>query len=177
LVSILPAEFPRVHEIGLSPRVLFYTAAVTVLTGIIFGLAPALQSSKPNLVDSLKEGSRGTGVTGARLRKALVVAEVALTLVLLVSSSLLVKAFARIRLADLGFDKSDVLTMQVMLTENEYPDTASVINFYSQVASRLAAIPGVEAAGATTSLPLQGGGGVWYALSREEYDDATQRPW
>ena len=174
-ISVMPAEFPRIHEIGLSPRVLAFTAAITVITGIFFGLAPALQSSKPNVVDSLKEGSRGTGATGARLRKTLVVGEVALTLILLVSSSLLVKAFARIRLADLGFDKTDVLTMQVMLTESEYPDTTSIVNFYAQVASRLKAVPGVETVGATTVLPLQGGMRVWYALSPEEYEDITQR--
>jgi predicted permease len=98
-----------------------------------------------------------------------------LTLVLLISSTLLVKAFARIRLADLGFDRSDVLTMQVMLTENEFPDTSAVVAFHSQVAARLAAIPGVDEVGATTVLPLQGGAGAWYALSEEEYGDPTQR--
>jgi putative ABC transport system permease protein len=175
LVSIMPAEFPRVHEIGLSPRVLLYTAAVTVLTGMIFGLVPALQSSKTNVVNSLKEGTRGTGATGARMRKVLVVAEVAMTLVLLVSSTLLVKAFAQIRLADLGFDRSDVLTLQVMLTENEYPDTSSVTTFHRQVAASLVAIPGVETIGATTILPLQGGSGAWYATSQEDYDDPAGR--
>jgi putative ABC transport system permease protein len=175
LVSIMPAEFPRVHEIGLSPRVLLYTLAVTVLTGIIFGVVPALQSSNTDVVNSLKEGTRGTGARGARLRKSLVVAEMAMALVLLVSSTLLVKAFAHIRLADLGFDRSDVLTLQVMLTENEYPDTTSVVTFHRQVVRQLEAIPGVNTAGATSILPLQGGAGVWYSTSQEGYDDPAGR--
>ena len=118
LISIMPPEFPRVHEVGLSPRVLLYTAAVTMLTGILFGLAPALHSSKTNLTDSLKEGGRGgSGLQGGRLQEGLVVAEVALALVLLVSSALLVQGFARIRLADMGFDRTDVLTFRTLLPE------------------------------------------------------------
>ncbi len=176
LLSITPPEFPRVHEITLNSRVLLYTAAITIFTGIIFGLAPALQSSKPNMIDALKEGGRtGTAGKGARLRKALVVGEVALALVLLVSSGLLVKGFARIRLADLGFDRSDVLTMQIMLTEHEYPDSASVAAFHEELATRLASIPGVETVGATTILPLQGNSSTYYALVGEDYDDPEQR--
>jgi len=176
LLSIVPPEFPRAHEITLNARVLLYTAAITLLTGIIFGIAPALQSSKPNMIDTLKEGGRtGTGGKGARLRRALVIGEVALALVLLVSSGLLVKGFARIRLADLGFDRSDVLTMQTMLTEHEYPDSASVTAFHEQLAERLAAIPGVAAVGATTILPLQGNSSTYYALLAEDYDDPEQR--
>jgi predicted permease len=176
LIALMPASFPRVHEIGLSPRVLLYTAAVSVLTGIVFGLAPALQSSKANAADILKEGGRsGTGARGARLRKGLVVGEVALALVLLVSSALLVQGFARIRLADLGFDRSDVLTMQVMLPEQEYPDSASVARFHSELVSRLGSIPGVEAVGGTSILPLQGGSATYYTLVGEDFSDETQR--
>jgi putative ABC transport system permease protein len=176
LIALMPPSFPQVHEIGLSPRVLLYTAVVSVFTGIIFGLAPALQSSKANAADILKEGGRGgTGARGARLRKALVVGEVALALVLLVSSALLVQGFARIRLADLGFDRSDVLTMQVMLPEPDYPDSASVVQFHSELASRLGSIPGVEAVGGITQLPLQGGSAAYYTLVGEDYSDETQR--
>jgi putative ABC transport system permease protein len=176
LLSITPPEFPRIHEIGLNPRVLLYTVAITVFTGIIFGLVPALQSSKPNMIDTLKEGGRsGTAGKGARLRKSLVVGEVALALVLLVSSALLVKGFVRIRLADLGFDRSDVLSMQIMLTEHEYPDSSSVAAFHEQLAARLASIPGVETVGATTILPLQGNSSTYYALAGEDYNDPEQR--
>jgi putative ABC transport system permease protein len=176
LVSLMPASFPRVQEIGLSPRVLLYTAAVTMLTGIIFGLAPALQSSRHNVVDALKEGGRvGAKSAGVGLRKALVVGEVSLALVLLVSSALLVQGFARIRLADLGFDRSDVLTMEVVLPPHDYPDTASVAAFYTEAAARLAAVPGVETVGATSILPLQGGSGTYYTVPGEDAEDDSQR--
>ncbi|MCK5649722.1 MAG: ABC transporter permease, partial [Gemmatimonadetes bacterium] len=176
LISIMPPDFPRVHEIGLDSRVLLYTAAITMLTGIIFGLAPALQSSKTNMTDTLKEGGRGgTGSRGARLRKGLVVGEVALALILLVSSALLVQGFARVRMADLGFDRSDVLTMQVLLPEGQYPDSAVVHDFHTRLLGRLAALPGVEAVGGTDALPLQGTSMTYYVLEGEDFDDMTQR--
>jgi predicted permease len=172
----MPPEFPRTHEIGLSPRVLGYTAAVTMLTGILFGLAPALHSSKTNLTDSLKEGGRGgSGARGGRLRKGLVVAEVALALVLLVSSALLVQGFARIRLADLGFDRSDLLTFQTYLPEAQYPDTASLNNFNLQLRERLAALPGVESVGGADALPLQGYSATYYVLGGQDFEDMDQR--
>jgi len=176
LISIMPPDFPRVHEIGLSPRVLFYTAAVTMLTGILFGLAPALHSSKSNLTDALKEGGRGgSGARGGRFRKGLVVTEVALALVLLVSSALLVQGFARIRLADLGFDRTDVLTLQTLLPDAQYPDSASTRDFFTRLQDRLAAIPGVESVGGATALPLQGYSATWYVLGGEDFDDVNAR--
>jgi putative ABC transport system permease protein len=176
LLSIMPPEFPRTHEIGLSPRVLGYTAVITMLTGILFGLAPALHSSKSNLTDSLKEGGRGgSGVRGGRLRKGLVVAEVALALVLLVSSALLVQGFARIRLADLGFDRTDVLTFQTLLPEAQYPDTASINAFHLQLQDRLAALPGVVSVGGTNALPLQGYSATYYVLGGQDYADTNLR--
>ncbi len=176
LISIMPPNFPQVHEIGLSPRVLLYTAALTMLTGIIFGLAPAIQSSNSKMTDTLKEGGRGgTGNRGAKLRKTLVVGEVAMALVLLVSSALLVQGFARIRLADLGFDRTDVLTMQVLLPEIQYPDTAAVVDFNTRLAERLRALPGVAAVGGTSNLPLQGYSSTYYVLGGEDFLNPDQR--
>jgi putative ABC transport system permease protein len=176
LVSLMPPDFPRVTDIHLSGRVLLFTAGVSILTGIIFGLAPALESSKSNVVDALKEGGRGgTAGKSAKLRKALVVGEVSLALVLLVSSALLVKGFARVMLTDLGFDRSDVLTLRLTLPKNDYPDTASVAAFHHEIKSRFEAIPGVQAASATTILPLQGGSGTYYTLPGEEVQDDSQR--
>ncbi len=176
LLSIMPPEFPRTHEIGLSPRVLGYTAVVTMLTGIIFGLAPALSSSKTDLTDSLKEGGRGgSGSRGGRLRKGLVVGEVALALVLLVSSALLVQGFARIRLADLGFDRTDVLAFRTLLPEGQYPDTASVNDFHLRLQDRLANIPGVESVGGASDLPLQGYSATYYVLGGQDFEDMNQR--
>jgi len=176
LVGIMPAIFPRVHEIGLNPRVLLFTAAVTILTGILFGLAPALQSSRRNLTEALKEGGRGgTGTRGGRLRKGLVVAEMAMALVLLVSSALLVQGFRAIRLGDMGFQASDVLAMRILLPESQYPDTAAVNGFYLELASRLRALPGVVEVGGTSSLPAQGNSNTSYVLGDQDYEDQNLR--
>lgn len=176
LLAIMPPQFPRTHEIGLSPRVLAYTAGVTMLTGILFGLAPALHSSRTDLTDSLKEGGRGgSGAKGGRLRKALVVTEMALALVLLVSSALLVQGFARIRIADMGFDRSDVLTLQTVLPEGQYPDSASTNAYYARMRERLEAVPGVQTVGATDALPLQGYSGTYYVLGGQDFNDPSLR--
>jgi putative ABC transport system permease protein len=176
LVSVMPSWFPRVDEITLSPRALMFTAAVTLLTCLLVGLAPALQAVKSDVTDTLKEGGRGgTAAKSQRLRKALVVGEVSLALVLLVSSALLVQAFVRLRLADLGFDQSNLLTLRVTLPEKEYPDTVSVAAFHTRFASGLASIPGVEAVGATTILPLQGNSATYYSLAGEVIEDDSQR--
>ncbi len=176
LISIMPREFPQVHEIALNGRVLLFTGGVTVLTGILFGLAPAIQFSKSNLTDSLKEGGRGgTGARGGRMRKVLVVAEVALALVLLVSSALLVQGFRKVRLGDPGFDAGDVLAMRTLLPDAQYPDTASVNEFHLQLKGRLEALPGVETVGGTMTLPAQGNSRTWYVVDDEDYNDEHAR--
>jgi putative ABC transport system permease protein len=176
LTSIMPPDFPRVHEIGLSPRVLLYTAGITMVTAIIFGLAPALHSTGGRMTDALKEGGRGgSGARGGRLRKGLVVAEVALALVLLVSSALLVQGFVNIRMADLGFQRDDVLTLQTLLPERQYPDSTSVNEFWNQLHARLASLPGVVTVGGTSVLPMQGNNMSWYALAGEDIQDRNQR--
>jgi putative ABC transport system permease protein len=176
LTALMPADFPMVYAIGLSGRVLFYTLVVTLLTGIIFGLAPALHSVRTNLADSLKEGGRtGSGTERGRLRKSLVVSEVALAQVLLISSVLLVQGFARIRLADLGFDRRDVLTLQTLLPEGQYTDAAAANDFYTRVQERLSALPGVETVGAATNLPIQGISGTYYVLEGQDFQDRELR--
>ncbi len=175
LVSIMPPWFPRVQEIGLSPRVLLYAAAVTMLTGLLFGLAPALQASKPDLTAMLKEGGRGGSSRGGRFRKAMVVAEVALALVLLVSSTLLVQGFVKIRVANLGFDRSDVLTLETLLPEDQYPDAATVTDFYARLSDRLASLPGVTAVGGTSLLPTQGSSMTYYVREGEDFADQSHR--
>jgi putative ABC transport system permease protein len=176
LVSLMPAWFPRVNEIGLSPRVLLFTAGVAILSAVLVGLAPAIQSTRPNLVAALKEGGRGgTAVRGARFRKVLVVGEVALALALLVSSALLVRGFVNVRLADRGFDQSDVLTFRVSLPANDYPDTTAMVAFHTDLQRRLASIPGVRTVGATTILPLQGNSATYYWLPGEDIESDLQR--
>jgi putative ABC transport system permease protein len=121
------------------------------------------------MADSLKEGGRGgTGARGSRLRKALVVGEISLALALLISSALLVQAFINVRLADRGFDESDILAFRIALPRQEYPDTASVVVFHQELTQRLASLPGVTGVGATTILPSQGSSGTYYSLPADD---------
>jgi putative ABC transport system permease protein len=176
LLSVMPGWFPRIDEIGLNPRVLGFTALVTMLSAVLVGLAPAIQNTKPNLVESLKEGGRGgTAVRGARLRKALVVVEVSLALVLLVSSALLVRGFINIRLADRGFDENDVLAFMLALPQEDYPDSVSTIAFHTELRERLLSLPGVRSVGATTTLPLHGNSATYYWLPGEDIESDLQR--
>ncbi len=137
-------------------RVLAFTFGLTLLTGLLFGVAPALQMSRPNLVESLKDVGRGVGgsAKGNRLRSALVVTEVAMTLVLLVAAGLLVRTIIRLGNVDKGFNSHNVLTMNIGLPSLKYPKPENVIAFYKQATERIAGVPGVSAAGITSVLPL-----------------------
>jgi putative ABC transport system permease protein len=135
---------------------LLFTFGISVLTGLIFGLAPALQVSKPNLVESLKESGRGSGSSSARnrLRSVLVVSEIAMTLVLLICAGLLIKTVMRLRSVDTGFNSQNILAMNIALPSIKYPKPENQIAFFKQVSERIAALPGVKAAGTTSVLPL-----------------------
>ncbi|MBC7931090.1 MAG: ABC transporter permease [Rubrivivax sp.] len=161
LVSLAPAGTPRVEEIGLDAGVVLFTFGVSLLTGVVFGLAPALSASKTDLNASLKEGSRGSteGPRRARLRGLLVVAEFALALVLLAGAGLLVKSFARIQEVGTGFDPDGVLTMRLVLPEAKYKGYAEQRAFYETLFARLRALPGVESVGGNNLIPFGGGGG------------------
>lgn len=169
LVSLMPSWFPRVNEIGLDARALLFTAAIVILSAILVGIAPAIQGARGSTAESLKEGGRGgTGARGSRLRQMLVVGEISLALALLVSSALLVQAFINVRLADRGFDESDILAFRIALPRQEYPDTASVVAFHQELTQRLASLPGVTGVGATTILPSQGSNGTYYSLPADD---------
>ena len=147
---------PMFRDIHLDTRVLLFTFGISVLTGLIFGLAPALQVSKPNLVESLKEAGRGSGssATRNRLRSVLVVSEIAMTLVLLVCAGLLIRTVMRLRSVDTGFNSQNILAMNIGLPSIKYPKPENQIAFFKQVTERIAALPGVKAAGTTSVLPL-----------------------
>ena len=149
---------PRIAEANLDLRVLFVTLLVSVGTGILFGLIPALSSVKPELTEALKEGGRGStsGLRRNRVRNALVISEIALALVLLVGSGLLLKSFIRLQNVNPGFDPRNVLTMEVSLPVAKYARGRPVADFYVELIRRVRGIPGVEAAGLTSILPLSG---------------------
>ena len=168
LVALAPANTPRLAEASLDARVLLFATAATLLTGLAFGLVPALQASKADLGESLKEGGRGSSGGRSRVRSALVVAEVALSLLLLAGAGLLVKSFARLQAVSPGFDSGGVLTARVSLPGARYKEPAQKAEFFKALTERLAALPGVEAAGATISLPLGGSNlSVWRGLIPE----------
>ncbi|HEX8143166.1 MAG TPA: ABC transporter permease, partial [Pyrinomonadaceae bacterium] len=158
LVASIPVDIPRLREIGLDARVLGFTMGISALTGIAFGLAPALQASQVELNESLKEGGRGStdGLRRNRVRSLLVISEVALSLVLLIGAGLLIKSFARLREVDPGIRTKNVLTTGLSPSKAKYPDAEQQKNFYREVLRRLESLPGVEAAGFVDPLPLSG---------------------
>jgi len=153
--SFVPPDVPRFQETGLDPTVLLFTLGASVLTGVVFGLAPALQASRVDLNEALKEGARGSTEGGkGRVRAALIIAEVAVSLVLMVSAGLLIKSFLRLRATDPGLDPRGVLTASLSLPAARYPEDAQAVAFYGRTLERVAALPGVEAVGAIAPLPL-----------------------
>jgi predicted permease len=146
---------PAFNNISIDTPTLLFTFLASVVTGILFGLAPALPISNPNLARWLKDGrSAGESSTRNRLRNTLVVAEVALTLVLLVCAGLLIQTVLRLRNVDTGFNVNNVLTMNIGLPGIKYPKPENVVSFYKEATDRIAALPGVKAAGITSVLPL-----------------------
>jgi predicted permease len=160
LVALLPAEVPRLNRIGIDGRVLGFSLGLSILTGVLFGLAPALQGSKPDLQAALKEGSRtATTSVGRRLRSLLVVTEVALVLMLVIGAGLLIKSFWRRQQVDPGFEAKNVLSLQVAPPATAYEKGERKRVFYRQVIERIAALPGVQAVGGIHLLPM--GGNNW----------------
>jgi putative ABC transport system permease protein len=157
LVSMGPNTIPRVHEIAVDPRVVGFTLLISAATSLLFGLAPALQASRPDLTDALKEGGRSSaGRARNRLRSVLVISEVALSLVLLIGAGLMIRSFAKLNQVDPGFNPAEVLTVGVTLLPNKYPEEERVASFYSELLEQVASTPGVVSAGAISDLPLLG---------------------
>ncbi|HEX8680185.1 MAG TPA: ABC transporter permease, partial [Chthoniobacterales bacterium] len=157
LVAFGPDNIPRLSEITIDPRVLAFTFGVSLLTGVLFGLIPALQASRPDLNDALKEGSRGsTGGRSRTLRNIFVVAEVSLALVLLIGAGLMIRSFMRLQSVQTGFQPENVLSMRVQLPRTKYAEPHQKVDFFKQAQQRIAALPGVQAVGAISYLPLTG---------------------
>jgi len=157
LVSLGPDTIPRAREIAVDPRMAGFTLLISVATGVLFGLAPALEVSGTVHAEALKgRWSGAAGVHGNRLRGALVISEVALSLVLLIGAGLMIRSFAKLNQVDPGFNSARTLTMGVTLLRNKYPDDERVASFYSQLLESAAATPGVESVGAISGLPLSG---------------------
>jgi putative ABC transport system permease protein len=155
LLAFNPGQIHRLQQATIDGRVLAWTAAVSLMTGVIFGLAPALQASRPGLNETLKEGGRSGTAGAARnsIRSTLVVAEVALSLTLLIGAGLLIRSFISLRHVDSGVNPSHVVTMQVPLPRTKYAKNEQRLSLYEQLVARAKAVPGVEAAALASSLP------------------------
>jgi putative ABC transport system permease protein len=158
LLTMAPADLPRMDNVSLDGRALAFTAAITFLTGLIFGLVPALQASKPNLNETMKDAGRGSTEGGRRklIRSTLVVLEVASALVLLVGAGLMIKSFWRLQEVDPGFNPDNAITASVSLPKQKYPEEAKQVSFFQQLIERVGALPGVQAAGASHVVPMTG---------------------
>jgi putative ABC transport system permease protein len=156
---VVAARLPiqRLELVGLDPPVLIFTLGVSLLSGLIFGIVPALTSSADSLTNALKEGGRtGSAARGNRTRSTFVVVEIALALVLLVGAGLLMRSFRQLLDVDPGFKTANTVTMRVSLPPSRYPANPNYIQFYERLFTRIDALPGVQAAGATSTLPLIG---------------------
>jgi putative ABC transport system permease protein len=157
LVKVNQVQIPRANEIGVDWRALAFTLGVSLLTGVIFGLVPALQTSKADLHETLKEGGRtGAGGSRAWIRSTLVVLEMALALVVLISAGLLIRSFLRVERVNPGFAPQNTLAMSLVLPVTKYKEPVQRVNFYKEALQRIRALPGVQSAGATSILPLSG---------------------
>ena len=159
-------EIPYANTIRIDSPVLLFALGISAMTGVLFGLAPALQISRTGLSEALKEGGRGAsgGRRGLRLRNVLVVAEIAVSLLLLTGAALLARSFLNVLSERLGFDPENVLTMQVRLPDYRYQQPAQFRDFFQRVGERVRALPGVRAAGMINALPLTG----WSAYTNFE---------
>ncbi|MBS1788095.1 MAG: ABC transporter permease [Acidobacteria bacterium] len=168
-----PQNIPRLSEVGIDWRVAVFTTLVVLLTGIVFGLVPALRASRVDLHDTLKDGGRSasgaSGHTTQRLRKLLVVAEIALSLVLLVCAGLLIRSYQRILSSHPGFDPRNVVAMRMALPQAKAPTPEAIISFYQRVTDRLRSVSGVEAAGVSYSLPMSTVAFAWDPITVEGY--------
>ncbi len=156
LVSLAPPDLLNLHQVKINMAVLGFTLGLSILTGVIFGLAPAIESTRLNLTESLKEGGKNLGgaMRSHRLRNSLVILEVAMALVLLVCAGLLIRSFARLQGVDPGFNPQNLLTMRVSLPGRKYDTEQKRVNFFRQAVAQMQSLPGVESVGAVSFLPF-----------------------
>ncbi|HEX6839181.1 MAG TPA: ABC transporter permease, partial [Polyangia bacterium] len=160
LVALAPDALPRANEVALDARVLLFSAGLTLATGVGFGLLPALSASRPDLHDGLRDGARGASATRGRLKRALVVGELALSLVLLVGTGLMLRSFLALRAVDPGLEPAHVLTLHAALPAPKGPpgdeDRARWVAWFARATARLRQLPGVRFAAAADYLPFDG---------------------
>jgi len=173
-----PFTLPRDASVDLDARVLAFALALSVGTGLLFGLAPALQATKPDLAAAMKEGGRGAGSDARRrrLRSALVVVEVALSFVLLVGAGLLMRSFVAMMQVEMGFDATNVLTMRLPIASTRFDTSDRLTAYVREIVGRVHAVPGVLGAAAADALPLRGwNNGMPFLIAGREFVDRANR--
>jgi predicted permease len=169
LQALAPSKLPRIAEAGIDGMTLAFAVGVSLLTGLAFGLLPAFQASGSRPYDAIK--GRGANAAGSRVlrwRDGLVIAQVALSIVLLFGAGLMLKSFARLRGVDIGYQPNRTLALKVMLPRNKYPEQEKRLQFFAALAERVSKLPGVEAVGYTNQLPLRGGWGGSFKVEHPE---------
>ncbi|HSF16006.1 MAG TPA: ABC transporter permease [Vicinamibacteria bacterium] len=158
-----PRSVPRVAEVGVDGAILLFTLAISVVTGVLFGLVPALRASRLDIADSFKEGSSASTIGTRRqwLRRALVVSELGLAVVLLIGAGLTLRSFWELRKIEPGFDSSNVLTLRMSLPQATYSDPTDVVRFYNELLEKVRSVSGVQNAGTVRLLPLTSTMGDW----------------
>lgn len=176
--AVPPFMFPREVEISMDSRVLLFALFLSVFTGILFGLAPALHATRPDLAGSMKEGGRGASAGGfrQRVRGALVVTEMALAFVLLTSAGLLIRSFFAMQHVDTGFDSTNVITAGLPISNKRFPDPDRLNGYLRQIRTNIEALPGVRGAALTSALPMQGWGyGMPFQIADRPLVDRANR--
>lgn len=178
LVAFRPANLPRLDDIAIDWRILMFTGAVTLVSALVFGIAPALQATTSRLNDILKVADRGgTASPGrSRFRNFLVGSEVALSLVLLIGATLLIRSFGRLLDVDPGFRAENVLTVSIPLADSRYRDPQQQAAFFQRLLKQVRELPGIHAAGVVTDLPLFGGSSTGFDVSSRPLSNPTDRP-
>ena len=171
LLKLVPTEIPPYIHIEIDRNVLAFTLTVSVLTGVLFSVLPALQITHRDNSETLKDGGRTSATAGKHVvRAAIAVGQLALAMILLVSAGLLMKTFMRIQQADMGFNAENVLTFRTNLPEDKYKDNAKTLAFYDQLVQRLRAMPGVKSAAITSQLPLTRNMSSVYTIQGQTFD-------
>jgi putative ABC transport system permease protein len=178
LLALKPENLPRLDQVRLDWSVLIFTGGISLATGLLFGLMPALQTTNPHLNEMLKEGDRSgtSGPARHRARDLLVVSEVALSLVLLVGAGLLIRSFVRLLKVDPGFRPDHVLTVSIPLPISRYPEAAQQAAFFQRSLERVRELPGVRYAGAVTDVPLFGGSSTGFDIEGRPLARPNERP-
>ncbi|HWO01896.1 MAG TPA: ABC transporter permease [Blastocatellia bacterium] len=177
LLAIGEGSIPRAKEIKLDGWALGFSLLVSIATGMIFGLVPALQASKPDMNEALKEGSRSASgsIRRNKTRSLFVIAEVAICLVLLIGAGLMIKSFSKLINISPGFNPENVLAVNVALSGSQYRDAAAISGFYQQALERLSSVPGVQSAAGVTALPMAGSfGGRYFSIEGRPPQPAGQ---